>query len=375
MVFSTTPGFNDLVDFAAKMKLNTIGLHAIPFGPQSADVGLAEAQRAAEPRGLTIDIERHLFGESYCPDDLPALAREKKTLTEYVATLPPTMTDFFLWPADRFLSPCNSPAFHDDSVSDLVMSFANQMVATLRSTRPEARFAFLSYLSTWEPPKHQKPAPGLVLEWAPMFQSFGHSMEDPLSSANVEYRRDFEALVRLFGPENSQVLGYWLDDTLFSRTFYGRLPYLPEALKGDLAYYHRMGVPAVTTFGVITGRDYFLTHASPAVFLYPRLLWDVKSDPGEIMRDFCRNYFGSEQVMEIYDSLAEADRLVYVERSRLRSDGLNNPRFVAATSRALRLTGDFLRTESGPERRARFARLLQEVAARFVDPKMLPPED
>jgi hypothetical protein len=375
IVFSTTPGFNDLVDFAAKMKLNTIGLHAIPFGPQSADVGLADAQKAAEPRGLTVDIERHLFGESYCPDDLPALGREKKTLTDYVATLPPAMTDFFLWPADRFLSPCNSPAFQDYSVSDLVMAFANQMVATLRNMRPEARFAFLSYLSTWEPPRHVKPSPGLILEWAPMFQSFAQSLDDPLSPSNVEYRRDFESLLKLFGPENSQVLGYWLDDTLFSRTYYGRLPYIPEALKGDLTYYHRMGVPAITTFGVITGRDYFLTHVSPAIFLYPRLLWDVKSDPREIMREFCRNYFGSEHVLEIYDSLAEADRLVYVERHRLRSEGLSDPRFAAATSRALKLSSDMLRAEADPERRARFARLLQEVSARFIDTKMLTPGD
>ena len=371
VVFSTTPGFNDLVDFAAKMKLNTIGLHAIPFGPQSTDVGLADAQRAADPRGLTVDIERHLFGESYCPDNLVALGREEKVLTDYIATLPPSMTDFFLWPADRFLPLCNSPAFRDYSVADLVMSFANQMLATLRRTRPNARFAFLSYLSTWEPPKHVRPAPGLILEWAPMFQSFAHSLDDPASGANVEYRRDFEALLRLFGSENSQVLGYWLDDTLFSRAFYGRLPYTPEALKGDLTYYHRMGVPAITTFGVITGRDYFLAHASPAVFLYPHLLWDVKSDPQEIMRDFCRNYFGSEQVLEIYERLAEADRLVYVERQRLRPDDLSNPKFVAAASSALKLSGDMVRAELDPVRRARFARLVQEVAARFVDPKML----
>jgi hypothetical protein len=136
-----------------------------------------------------------------------------------------------------------------------------------------------------------------------------------------------------------------------------------------------MGVPAITTFGVITGRDYFLTHVSPVVFLYPRLLWDVKSETREIMREFCRNYFGSEQVLEIYDSLAEADRLVYVERQRLRSEGLSDPRFVAATSRALKLSSDMLRAETDPERRARFARLLQEVSARFLDTKMLTPGD
>jgi hypothetical protein len=132
-----------------------------------------------------------------------------------------------------------------------------------------------------------------------------------------------------------------------------------------------MGVPAITTFGVITGRDYFLTHASPAVFLYARLLWDVDSEPRKIMRDFCRNYFGSERVLEIYESLAEADRLVYVERHRLRPNELNNPKFVAVASRALTMSEDLLRAESTPERRARFARLVQEVSTRFVNPNSI----
>jgi hypothetical protein len=140
---------------------------------------------------------------------------------------------------------------------------------------------------------------------------------------------------------------------------------------GDTLHYPQWPRVAVTTFGVITGRDYFMTHASPAVFLYPQLLWDVKSEPRDMMRDFCRNYFGSEQVLDIYDSLAEADRLVYVERHRLHSDDLSDPRFVAATVRALKLSGDMLRAQTDPERRARFARLMQEVTARFVDPKML----
>jgi len=210
--------------------------------------------------------------------------------------------------------------------------------------------------------------PGLVLEWAPMFQSFAHSLDDPASFTNAEYRRDFEALLKMFGPENSQVLGYWLDDTLVSRTFYGHLPYVPEALKGDLTYYHLMGVPAITTFGVMTGRDYFLTHASPAVFLYARLLREVDSEPRQIMRDFCRNYFGSERVLEIYENLDEADRLVHVERHRLRTNELSNPEFVALVSQALTISDGLLRAESNPEQRARIARLVQEVSARFVNP-------
>ena len=113
----------------------------------------------------------------------------------------------------------------------------------------------------------ERPAPGLLLEWAPIFQSLSHSLDDPVSEQNAKDRKNFEALVKIFGASNTRVLGYWLDDTMALGNGYGKLSYSPDALKGDLSYYHRLGVPAVTTFGVITGSNYFLSHSSPAVFL------------------------------------------------------------------------------------------------------------
>lgn len=365
VIFSTTPGFEDLVDFAAKAKLNTIGLHAIPYGPQVGNVGLDFATKVAAPRGLTVDIERHLFGSNFCPDDAASLEHEKKTLLDYVALLPANMNEFFLWPADEVLAPCTSPQYRDRAVSDLVMWFANQMLVTLQQSRPQARFAFLSYMSTWGPPKHEKPLPGLIFEWAPMFQSFAYSLDDPRSRTNAEYRSDFESFLKMFGGENTQVLGYWLDDTLFSRTSYGHIPHNPEALRRDLSYYHRLGVNAVTTFGVITGRDYFLSHASPAVFLYPRLLWNVQTDTREAMRDFCRNYFGSESGVEVFDALAEADYMVYIEKSQLAGKKLSDRQFVECISRARHAAQALLDFQENTQKGARAALLVDEVMSRF----------
>lgn len=367
IIFSMTPGFEDIVDFAAKAKLNTIGLHAIPYGPQTRDVGLDYANKVAAPRGLAVEIERHLFGSSYCPDDAVGLQREKTALLDYVRPLPASMDEFFLWPADKVLARCMSPQYRHYTVSDLVMWFANQMLVTLQQSRPRARFAFLSYLSTWEPPMYERPLPGLVFEWAPMFQSFAYSLDDPRSRTNAEYRGDFEAFLKMFGGENTQVLSYWLDDTLFSRTSYGHLPYNPGALQRDLSYYHRMGVNAVTTFGVMTGRDYFLSHASPAVFLYPRLLWNVQTDTRETMRDFCRSYFDSESAVEVFDALAKADHMVYIERSQLAGKELSNRQFVEYVSRARHAAQALLNSQEDVRIRARAALLVAEVNSRTVN--------
>lgn len=366
--FSITPGFEDLVDFAAKTKLNTIGLHVHPALPVSSAVGLESAMGFVKPRGLTLQIEAHFFGEDFCPEDKGTLERERKRFADYLTQLPPDMHEFFLWPADEELPHCTSPEYRDYSVSDSVLWFSNEMARTLHQSRPQAKFAFLSYLNTWEPPKHVKPSQGVILEWAPMQQSFVHALDDPTSLSNTKFRNYFEAYLRIFGPANSQVLGYWLDDSLFSRLYFGKLPYNPEALKGDLTYYHRMGVPAITTFGIISGRDYFLSHASPAVFLYPHLLWDVGADPRQLVRRFCQDYFGSEAAVGVYDLLAEVDKMVYVDRHELQAERVNDAEFVDKVAKALRMAHDLLDSQSDPVKKARAAKLVSEVSSRFISP-------
>jgi hypothetical protein len=242
------------------------------------------------------------------------------------------------------------------------------MFAALRTARPQARFAHLAYLSTWEPPQRERPAPGLLLEWAPIFQSLSHSLDDPASAQNDKDRNNFEALIKIFGAPSTRVLGYWLDDTMALGNGYGKLPYSPDALKGDLSYYHRLGVPAVTTFGVIKGSDYFLSRSSPVVFLYPALLWDVTRRPQKLVEEFCRVYLGSKKAAEIYELLAQADKMVRIEHARVDRARVNDPEYIEKVTEAMRRTEALLLSETDPGKRARLARLVQEVASRFVSP-------
>ncbi|MEN6536763.1 MAG: DUF4838 domain-containing protein [Bryobacteraceae bacterium] len=366
-VFATTPGLAEQIDFAAKNRLNTIALHTEPSAPPFADAGYDVAVKAIGPRGLTIDIERHFFSKSFCPDDTATLEREKTNFRKYLSTLPSSMNEFFLWPADTALQTRCSVQDKDYSVSDIVLWFSNEIARTLREIRLQGRFPFLAYWSTTQPPKHVRPAPGVFLEWAPMWQSFAHAIDDASSATNREHRQNLERFLEIFKPEEAQVLGYWLDDTFFlwKNYAYNRLPYCPTALKGDLAYYHRLGIPAITSFGVMLGSDYFSTHASPTIFLYPRLLWNVKAEPREVMNEFCRSYFGSADACKIFDLLAEADQMVYVEQHKVRRELVNAPRYVQIVSRAVDLSLKLVAAQSAPTLRARAVRLVQEATTRF----------
>jgi hypothetical protein len=366
VIFSNTLGFPEIVDFAAKRKLNTIGLHVFPYPPPPAliDLGYETAEKAARPRGLDIDIERHLFGESFCPDDARTLEAEREILVKYVATMPPAMNDFFLWAADKFLPACQSPKYRQYTVSDSVLWFSNRMAETLRSIRPRARFPFLAYHSTEEAPRHERPGPGVFLEWAPISQSFAAGIDDTASRTNASYRAKFEAQLKVFQASEAQVLGYWVNDGPFNRAKYGRLPHAPEAMKADLAYYRRMGVRDVTSFGPMRGREYYSTRASPALFLYPDLLWNVQADPRALVRAFCRDYFGSGEIARVFDLLTEADRMVYVDNRKVLGKS-GDPEFVAKVTEAMEIAYRYLNSQKQPQGRARAAKLIQEISVRF----------
>jgi hypothetical protein len=359
VIFARTPGFAEQVDWAAKNRLNTIALHS--------DEGLAGARKVVESRGLTLELERHFFGEQFCLDDA-ALRAQQSTFLDYVAKLPVHPQEYFLWPADRYATGCDSERDRGYSVPDLVLRFTNRMAAALRTQQPGARMAYLSYLTTWTPPVREKPGEGVMLEWAPIFQSFACSIADPECAASRDDKANFEALLRVFRPEEAQVLGYWLDDTIFTRTAYQRLPFAPEALSQDLRYYRARGVRKITTFGVIAGRDYFMYHASPVVFLYPALLWDIETPVRERVADFCERYFGDRRLKRVYDLLERADWLVPVEKHKIRTEKLTSAEFRGVVVDALRMAVEFTAKQDDAVRRARGARLVGEVSSRMLAP-------
>ena len=70
--------------------------------------------------------------------------------------------------------------------------------------------------------------------------------------------------------------------------------------------------------------------------------------------------------MEIYDLIAEADRMVAVENGQIRYQNLNAPAFLERVSKAVSLTTALLDRQTSALMRARAARLLSEVVSRYA---------
>jgi hypothetical protein len=303
-IHSSNSALHDWVDFAAKVKLNAIHLHS--------DELLHEMPDIMASRGLDFGLRRHFFGEVYPPPDEAEMDRNRSLLLEYTRTLPVQLNDFFLWPADK---PLELREYKQDgklSISDAVLMFTNEMLKAIRTLRPTARMSFLAYWSTWEVPKTVKPSNGVFLELAPMFRCFSHAIPDPACPINSKKILPvIEDMLEVFVPAEAHVLGYWLDASLFGRGRYkalsGRLPQMGNIIKQDLRYYKSRGITNISTFAVGVDREYLSKYASPALFHYPALLWDVEFDPRLQLVDFCENYYGDRSIAEAFQVNEQID--------------------------------------------------------------------
>jgi hypothetical protein len=245
------------------------------------------------------------------------LEENKKRVKEYVQTLPECISDLFLWQADVWVKQADPDRERNYTISDSTLQFMNEMLSAIREVRPEARLAFLAYLGTFHRPKFVKPAEGIFLEIAPMHRCFAHAIADPncpinsrkvsateMTRQNMGVKSVIEALLEVFKPGEAQVLGYWLDASLFGRSRYkdmrGRVPQFGDIIKDDINYYRSLGISAITTFAVGIDKSYLSEFTSPTIFQYPALLWDSQADLQFQLEGFCDHFYGDKALANLF---------------------------------------------------------------------------
>lgn len=306
----------DWVDFAPKVKLNTIALHS--------HEGIDEMIDLLADNGLSLDLEVHFFGAEYGSADSTDLAKNMDSARDYVSKLPDCINHFFLWQADGWLQQDDHDKKRGYTMSDSVLQFMNEILTTIKSVRPNSRLAFLAYAGTWQRPQFVEPVDGIFLEIAPIHRCFAHAISDlncPINSRDVpetlaERRATgvqpvIEELLEVFPPHEAQVLGYWLDASLFGRGRYrglrGRLPQFGEIIKDDINYYRNLGINAITTFAVGINREYLDFFTSPAIFQYAHLLWNSQADLQAEMVDFCGHIYGEKEMARVFQLREQFD--------------------------------------------------------------------
>ncbi|MBR2914502.1 MAG: DUF4838 domain-containing protein [Clostridia bacterium] len=194
--------------------------------------------------------------------------------TRLLASLIPWNGKYFhLWIDDVASAPCMCEKCRSLSASDQAMLIYNAMLKGLKAYRSDARLAYLAYHGTIDAPS-VKPDDGIFLEYAPIRRCFEHSINDISCQKNVAEIASLDSLLAFFGKEDSKVLEYWMDNSLFSgwKKPYVKLPFNREVLEKDVLFYRAKGFERITSFGCFLGEEYANQFGVPPVKEYGEVL-------------------------------------------------------------------------------------------------------
>ena len=235
----------------------------------------------------------------------------------YLQSLPAEIDSIHVRPADTFGAACSCPVDAPYGLTDQVMRFTNRMAHVARQVRPDMEYPYVAYQSTWAPPPQVPPGPGVNLSMAPIHRCYNHAITDPNCWVNASYEYDrpshgfeygvrpiLEEHMKCFDPATTFVVDYWVDASFFGRGRFTpwecRLPNNGGIMQKDIQYYHSLGIPSIWTFVVFIDDHYLERFTSPLIFQYGELLWNPEADLRAGLRDFCRHYYGEEELAELF---------------------------------------------------------------------------
>ena len=298
------------IDTALQLNLNVLALH--PPGGANADKSLQEMLeqlrlpsmqqliQCAESQGLQIEYEMHALsymmprnlydihpnwfrmnehGErvadfNLCassPDALHHLTTQAKSLAEQLYT---RSHRYYFWLDDVPNMRCHCPNCQHLSAADQQLICVNAMIEGIHQIDPQGMLAYIAYQDTMTPPKQIIPAPGVFLEYAPIMRCLNYPLADPNCPENVHEFAPLPSLLEYFGYRHSQVLDYWLDNSLLSGWKYPPKAFSTnnDVIMADIVTYRTLGIDSITSFACYLGPDYIALHGSPNLNAYGHAL-------------------------------------------------------------------------------------------------------
>ena len=377
------------LDFAIRSRYNRFYLH----WPE----GLRAAHRLAWRRGhgLDIGVKLHtarqllparLFrshpdwfrfhdGErrpdyNLCVSSPQALAEVSRNAGKLAASFDLDITDLAYWQDDVPDAWCHCPSCARLSPSDQNLRLMKAILDGVRTVYPRGRVSYLAYYATAAPPQASRIPRGIFLEWAPHSSCYRHDLDDPECPRNAVLFGYLRQNLERFGVKGARVFEYWLDLALFSyyRRPVRRMPLMPDRIQRDIRFYGDLGFAEIENVQWMPPAEAAGSPeiANPDYALVPRLLWNPGEDVVGFLRDFCRNFYGTERASDVLDLVARADRVNprYVCAPAARGDGCR--RAAVLLEEAVRLCRELESAAEGrhAERLAGLRRVLQDDQGR-----------
>jgi len=280
------------VDRLADANIRVLGIH--PVGGKEAVSSLTSLLESmsnerftelldyASDRGIEIEYEIHaagylmpksLFNEhteyfrmnekgervcdwNFCVSNIEALGVFSKNAATLATSLYKSSHRFNFWMDDGRDIYCHCPQCKQISPSDQQLVAVNAMLTEIKKIIPDARIPFLAYVDSIVVPCEVRPTEGVFLEYAP-FEKYTAKGEDAEERIERE-KKMIEPLLSFFGKNDSKVLEYWYDNSLYSKWKKPPVKFELDKTKmqEDIEEYIRLGFDRMATFACFLGNDY-----------------------------------------------------------------------------------------------------------------------
>jgi len=224
-----------LADFARRGIDLEYGGHVIPLL-------LPREQFGQHPEYFPQSVEgaRSEFG-NLCTASRTAMRIATENAVHYVREYP-ELHVLHIWGADLWAGGwCHCGECRSATAQDQSLRLCNAVAEALAAQGMARSVCYIAYHDTLEPNLTGRPAPNVVVEYAPRERCYGHALDDGTCRTNRRYREALERYVELFDGR-VRIFEYYADAILFC----GCAVPLGEVIAGDLDFYHRLGIREIT---------------------------------------------------------------------------------------------------------------------------------
>ena len=150
-------------------------------------------------------------------------------------------------------------------MSDQQMIFINAVLSEIHKTNPDAMMAYLAYFDCIEPPKNIKPVNGVFFEYAPMEKYTVNNEQQTQTS--IDESVNIPKLFSFFSCENSKVLEYWLDNSMYSNWKKPEKQFIQnrKMIEDDMLKYVDYGFKYISSFACYLGPEYVKLYGEPDI--------------------------------------------------------------------------------------------------------------
>ncbi len=171
--------------------------------------------------------------------------------------------EYYFWLDDATKLTCHCEECKKHNFAYHQLTLMNEIAAALQVKKPNARVCYLAYYEGVAIPDGEiRPAKGVFLEYAP----FERYTKPETFAFEGEYLQLVKDLVSFFGKDDSKVLEYWYDNSIYYRRAGNQLvPFSPnnEQILADFDFYKKLGFQRLSSFACSLCDEYVSLFGDP----------------------------------------------------------------------------------------------------------------